>query len=100
MNCYCIAAMEGLSGLLGLALLADQRLVDMGDHTASSNGGLDEGVQLLVTTDGELQMAGGDTLHLEILTGISCQLQHLSCEILENSGTVHSGSSTDAAMAG
>lgn len=33
-------------------------LVDVGDHTAARDGGLDEGVQLLVTTDGELLAVG------------------------------------------
>lgn len=42
--------------------------------TASSDGGLDEGVQLLVSTDGELQVTGGDTLHLEIFRGVARQL--------------------------
>lgn len=36
----------------------------MGDHTAAGDGRLDEGVELLVTTDGELKVAGGDALDL------------------------------------
>ncbi len=39
-----------------LALLANQRLVDVGDDTTAGNGGLDQGVQLLVTTDGKLKI--------------------------------------------
>ena len=65
-----------------LALLADQGLVDVGDDTASSNGGLDQGVQLFVSPDGELQMPGGDPLHLQILGSVSCQLEDLSSEVL------------------
>ena len=41
-----------LSALLGghtLALLADQRLVDVGDNSTTSDGRLDQGVQLLVS---------------------------------------------------
>ena len=34
------------------------------DDSAAGDGGLDERVQLLVTADGELQVAGGDALHL------------------------------------
>ena len=30
----------------------------MGDHTTTGDGRLDEGVELLVTTDGELKVAG------------------------------------------
>ena len=42
-------------GLDVLALLADERLVDVGDDAAPGDGGLDQGVQLLVSTDGELR---------------------------------------------
>jgi len=48
----------------------------------SGSTDLDEGIQLLITTDGKLQMAGGDTLHLQILGGVTGQLQHLSGEVL------------------
>ena len=37
------------------ALLLEERLVDVGDDTATGDGGLDEGIKLLVTTDGELR---------------------------------------------
>lgn len=59
--------MHNLVLLLLLAGLLDQALVDVRDHTTTSNGGLDEGVELLITRDGELQVARRDTLHLEIL---------------------------------
>ena len=39
--------------------------------TTTSNGGLDEGIQLLVSTDGQLQVTGGDTFYLLILTGVT-----------------------------
>ena len=42
-------------GLDVLALLADERLVDVGDDAAPGDGGLDQGVQLLVSTDSELK---------------------------------------------
>ena len=60
-----------------LALLADERLVDVRDDAAAGDGGLDEGVQLLVSADGELEMAGGDTLHLQVLGGVTGQLENL-----------------------
>merc|ERR1712122_124635 len=65
-----------------LAFLSNQRLVDVGDDSTASNGGLDQGVQLLVSPDGELEMSGGDPLHLEILTGVTGQLEDLSSEVL------------------
>lgn len=58
---------------LGLLLLLDlekQRAVDVWQHTTKGDGGSDQGIQLLVTTDGELQMAGCDALDLEVLGGV------------------------------
>lgn len=69
--------------------------MDVGDDTTASNGGLDEGVQLLVTADGELKMAGGDTLHLKVLGGVSSELEDLSSQVLEDSGRVDGSSGTD-----
>lgn len=57
-----------------LALLPNEGFVDVGNDTSSSNCCLDEGVQLLITTDGELQMTGSDTLHLQVFGGIARQL--------------------------
>ena len=65
--------------LRSLSLLADEALVDMRDDSASGDGRLDERVQLLVTTDGELQVARRDTLHLEILGRVAGQLENLKC---------------------
>jgi len=48
-----------------LAGLVDERLVDVRDDAAARDGGLDQGVQLLVTADGELQVAGRDALDLQ-----------------------------------
>ena len=38
--------------------------MNVGDDTTAGDGGLDEGVELLVTADGQLEVARGDTLHL------------------------------------
>ena len=53
---------------------------DVGDDAAARDGGLDQRVQLLITADSKLEMAGGDTLHLEILGGVASQLQHLQTQ--------------------
>jgi len=54
--------------------LVDERLVNVGDHTTTSNGCLDEGVQLFVTTDGQLQVTRRDALHLQVFGGVTSQL--------------------------
>jgi hypothetical protein len=63
-------------------------LVDVRHHTTRRDGGLDEPVELLITADGQLQMARLDALHLEVAGGVSCQLQHLGTQVLEDGGTV------------
>ena len=67
----------------------------MRDHSASSNGGLDEGIQFFVTTNGELKMPWRNTLDLQILTGVSGQLQDLGREVLEDGRSVNSCGGTD-----
>ena len=65
--------------LLGtLALLSDERLVDMRDDAAAGDGRLDQRVQLLVSADGELQVTRRDTLHLQILGRVAGQLENLN----------------------
>lgn len=45
--------------------------------TSTSNGGFDQGVQLLITADRQLQVPGRDPLDFEILGSVPSQLQHL-----------------------
>ena len=61
-----------LDGLVLLLLLdlEQQGPVDVGQDAAEGDGGADEGVELLVAADGELQVAGRDALDLEILGGV------------------------------
>ena len=65
-----------LVALLVLALV-DERLVDVRDDTAARDGRLDERVELLVTADRELQVAGSDPLHLEVLGRVARELEDL-----------------------
>ncbi len=94
--------------------------MDVRNDSTTGNGSLDECVQLLVTTDGQLQMAGGDTLHLQILGGVTGQLEnlkpmtimvkfrferlaletHLSSQVLEDGGRVDGGGGADATVGG
>jgi hypothetical protein len=71
----------------------DQGPVDVRDHTSTSNGTLDEGIQLFISTDGQLKMARGDTLHLQILAGVP-SLQDLSSSVLRDSRKVDRCSSS------
>ena len=70
--------------------------------TSTGNGGLDEWIQLLISSDGQLQVAGGDALHLQILRRVSCQLQDLTekpgCHYSAEPGSLHllDGKSTEA----
>ena len=72
--------------------------MDVGDNTTTGDGGLDEGVKLLVTTNGEEEMAGRDTLHLKILARVTGELEHLSSEVLHDGSRVHGGRSTHALL--
>merc|ERR1712130_124438 len=62
----------------------------MGDDAAPGDGRLDESVQLLVSSDGQLQMPWGDPLHLQILGRVASQLEHLSSEVLKDGRAVDS----------
>lgn len=83
--------MNVLLGQRALSLLSDEGLVDVGDDSTSGNGRLDQGVQLLVSTDGQLEMTGRDPLDLQVLGGVASQLEDLSGEVLQDGGAVDSG---------
>ena len=90
-------ALRAARSLVDLGRLHDQGLVDVGNHTAASDGRLDQGIEFLVSADRELQVAGGDALDLEVLAGVARELEHLSCEVLQDRGRVHGGRGTNAA---
>ena len=62
--------------------------MDVRDDTTASNGGLDQGVQLFVAADSQLQVARSDSLHLEVLACVASELEHLSGEVLKDSSRV------------
>ena len=51
--------------------------MDVRDDTAARDGGLDQRVELLVTTDGELQVARRDALDAQVLGRVTRELEHL-----------------------
>lgn len=57
---------QGLSLLL-LLDLEQERAVDVRQHTSKGDGGADEGIELFVAADGQLEMARRDALDLEVL---------------------------------
>jgi len=74
--------------------------VNVRDDTSSGNGGLDEGVELFVTADGELQVAGRDALDLEVLGRVAGKLEDLGREVLHDRGRVDRGRGADALALG
>lgn len=47
-----------------------------------------------------LQVAGCDTLDLQVLAGVTGELQHLGRQVLEDGGGVHGGRGTDTLARG
>jgi hypothetical protein len=74
--------------------------VDVRDDASARDGALDERVELLVPADGELQVARGDALDLEVLAGVAGQLQDLGGQVLEDGGGVDGGGGAHAAVGG
>ena len=76
----------------------DQRLVNVGNHATTGDRRLDHRVELLITANGQLQMAWGDAFHLEILAGVAGQFQDFGGEVLENGRAVDCRSCADSAV--
>lgn len=63
----------------------------MGQDTTKGDRCADQGIQLFVTTNGELQVAGCDTLNFEIFGGITGKLEHFGGEVFEDGCDVDGG---------
>jgi hypothetical protein len=82
---------------LSLALLGQQLLVNVGQHTSGGNGDSSEQtVELLVVAHGQLDVAGDDARALVIAGSVSGQLENLGGQVLEHGGQVHGGTGSDA----
>ena len=66
----------------------------------SLTGGGDKAVELFVSTNGQLQVTGRDALDLEVLGGITGQLEDFGTKVLKDGGAVDSGSGTDTVVGG
>lgn len=63
----------------------------MWQDTSESDGGADQGIELFISTDGELQVARSDTLDFEIFSGIACKLEYFGGQIFKDGSNVDSG---------
>lgn len=94
--------------------------MDEGQDASAGDGGADEGVELLVAADGELQMARGDALHAQIFGCVACilysvrvnsletyiydsngrtgKLEDLGGEVLQDGGGIHGGLGANAGV--
>lgn len=91
--------------ILGLLRLAIKEIMNEGELSASSNGGLDETVEFLgsgeggpyvVSSDGNHEMPGGDSLDLQVLRSVAGELEHLSSDVLEDGRATDGGSGADS----
>jgi hypothetical protein len=87
-----------LARLLLLLDLEKQSAVDVRQDTSEGDCGFDEGIEFLVTTDGELQVAWRDALDLEVLCGVSSELEDFGGEVFEDGGEVDGGFGADARL--
>lgn len=71
--------------LLLLLHLEQQRTVDTWQDTTESDGGADQSIQLLVTTDGQLQVAGRDTLDFQVLSSVTGKFENFRSQVFQNS---------------
>jgi len=83
-----------------VALLLEKEGMDVRENTTTSDGGLDESVELVVALDRQFQMAGGDTRNFHVLGGVTGELQNLSGEVLEDGRRVDRSVSANASSRG
>lgn len=87
-----LAAGAGLARLLG-----QQDGLDVGQDAALGDGHAGQQlVELLVVTDGQLQMAGDDAGLLVVAGSVSRQLEHLGGQVLEHGGQVDGSAGADS----
>ena len=80
----------------GLALLAEEHRVDVGEDTARGDGHARQQLgELLVVADGELDVAGHDAGLLVVARGVAGELQDLGGQVLQHGGEVDGGARAD-----
>merc|ERR1711939_893129 len=79
-----------------LLLLGQKHLVDVGQHTTSSDGhATEQFVELLVIADSKLQVSRDDPLALVITSSVSGKLENLGAQVLKHGGHVHGGTTAE-----
>jgi len=70
--------------------------VDVGQHTTVGDGNVVEKlVQLLVVSDGQLNVSRDNPVLAVISGGVTSQLENLGGEVLKDRGEIHRGTSSD-----
>lgn len=82
--------LETISATLLLVRLHDEGFVDVRNNTTSGDSSLNESVKLLITSDGEQQVSRSDSLHFEILRGVSCKFKDFCSKVFKDCSTVDS----------
>lgn len=59
-------------------------------------GGSNEAIQLFITTDGKLKVAGRDALDFEVLGGVPGQLEDFGAEVFKDGSRVDGSGGTNA----
>ena len=72
--------------------------MDVGDHTTTSDSGLDQSVELFISSNGELEMSGCNSLDLKVLGSVTGELKNLSGEVFEDGSSVYGGGGSDSAV--
>ena len=68
----------------------EKRSVDVGKHASKGNRRANQGVEFLVATDRELQVARCDTLDLQVFGGVASKFQDFCSKVFKDSGYVNS----------
>jgi len=94
----CLHFLRGLGRLAFLlGLLGEERGVDVGQDTSGSDRDVSQQlVQLLVVSDGELDVARDDSMLFVVARGVSGELEDFGREIFEDSCQIDGGSGTDS----
>lgn len=70
--------------------------MDVGQNTTLSDGDVSQQlVQLLIVSDGELEVTRDDTGLLVVTSGVTSQLEDFGSEVLENGSEVDGSTGTD-----